>query len=107
MGCEFPGFNDLRVLPAKICYNFIKNCCPISSRAKRGIQSGVGVYFERQSIIYVTDSRFSEGRFEGRKDVMQSVLLGVFVSFLPSILMVAWLVWQAHGCGASGLDLDR
>ena len=68
---------------------------------------GLLVYFERQSIIYVTDSRFSEGRFDGRKDVMQSVLLGVFVSFLPSILMVAWLVWQAHGREASGLDLDQ
>jgi hypothetical protein len=43
MGCEFPGFNDLRVLPAKICYNFIKNCCPISCRAKRGPNiSGAG-----------------------------------------------------------------
>src|ERR1039458_3871504 len=39
---------------------------------------------------------------------MQLVLLGVFVSFLPSILMVAWLVWQAHSREASGLDLvDR
>ena len=88
-------------------------CAPATfERSPRGVsvvaaKYGLLVYFERQSIIYVTDSRFSEGRFEGRKDVMQSVLLGVFVGFLPSILMVAWLVWQAHGRGASGLDLDQ
>jgi len=33
------------------------------------------------------------------RDGMQQVLLAVFVCFLPSILMVAWLVWQAHGRG--------
>ena len=85
-------------------------CAPTAcERLQRGVsvvaaKYGLLVYFERQSIIYVTDSRFSEGRFEGRKDVMQSVLVGIFVIFLPSILMVAWLVWQAH---ASGLDLDQ
>jgi hypothetical protein len=34
-----------------------------------------------------------------RRDGMQPVLLAIFGCFLPSILMVAWLVWQAHGRG--------
>jgi len=81
-------------------------------RSPRGVsvadaKYGLLVYFERQNIIYVTDSRFSKGLPDVRTDAMQSVLVGIFVSFLPSILMVAWLVWQAHGRGASGLDLDQ
>ena len=61
------------------------------------------VYLERVKYkIYFTDSRFSKGLPDVRTDAMQSVLVGIFVIFLPSILMVAWLVWQAHGCSSDG-----
>jgi hypothetical protein len=39
---------------------------------------------------------------------MQLFLLGIFVTLTPSILAVAWLLWQADGGKeALGLDVDR
>ena len=39
---------------------------------------------------------------------MRLFLLGVFVSLTPSVLAVAWLLWQADRAEkAPGLDVDR
>jgi len=39
---------------------------------------------------------------------MQLFLLGVIVTLTPSILAVAWLLWQADGAEeASSLNADR
>ena len=38
---------------------------------------------------------------------MRLFLVSIFVILTPSILMVAWLLWQAKGAKkVSGLDLD-
>jgi hypothetical protein len=39
---------------------------------------------------------------------MQLFLLGILVTLTPSVLAVAWLLWQAdHGKEVLGLDVDR
>ena len=39
---------------------------------------------------------------------MRLFLLGVFVSLTPSVLAVAWLLWQTDRAEkAPGLDVDR
>jgi hypothetical protein len=39
---------------------------------------------------------------------MQLLLLGILLTLTPSMLVIAWLIWQSNGRDeTAGLDVDR
>ncbi|MFI4960401.1 MAG: hypothetical protein ACHP82_02985 [Hyphomicrobiales bacterium] len=57
---------------------------------------------------YVRNKDFFEGILCASEAAMRLFLFGVLVTLTPSMLAVAWLLWQADGAEkASILDVDR